>query len=96
MLDACCEMMRANGRDYCEGVPETDLPDALFEWHRDIGAVMLLTRSGQFDCFIQFCPWCGEQIGKHPHDLASGRITVRPPDLGFPGGEVRLPPKPTS
>ena len=93
MLDACCEMMRANGRGHYEGVPQTDLPKALVEWHRDTGAVMLLTPTGLFDCFIQFCPWCGTSIGKYPSDLASGRITVRPADLDVSGCEVRLPPK---
>lgn len=30
---------------------------------------MLLTSSGRYDCFIQFCPWCGTRIGKETQEL---------------------------
>jgi len=30
---------------------------------------MLLTPTGRFDCFIQFCPWCGKRTGKEAQDL---------------------------
>ena len=62
-------MMRSYGRDHYKGVPEADLPDALIEKHPKAGAAMLLTQSGRFDCFIQFCPWCGTRIGKEAQEL---------------------------
>lgn len=72
MLEACCAMMRGYGRDHYKGVPERDLPDALVERHPAVGAALLLTPTGRFDCFIQYCPWCGSRIGKERHELPEG------------------------
>ena len=72
MLNSCCDQMRSKGRDHYKGVPESDLPDALVELHPAVGAAMMLTPSGRFDCFIQYCPWCGAHIGKEPHELPKG------------------------
>lgn len=69
MLNPCCDKMRSRGRDHYKGVPESDLPDALIELHPKAGAAMLLTPSGEYDCFIQFCPCCGKRIGKKPQEL---------------------------
>jgi hypothetical protein len=69
MLNPCCDEMRCRGRDHYKGVPESDLPDALIELHPAEEAAMLLTPTGRFDCFIQFCPWCGKRIGKDAQEL---------------------------
>lgn len=70
MLNPCCDEMRCKGRDHYKGVPESEMPDALVELHPTVGAALLLTPTGRFDCFIQFCPWCGTRIGKEAQELA--------------------------
>ena len=69
MLEPCCSMMRSYGRDHYKGVPESELPDALIEVHRTAGAALLRTQTGEYDCFIHYCPWCGTRIGKEAYEL---------------------------
>lgn len=66
MREPCCAVMGFYGRDYHKGAPDSDLPDALIELHRDTGAAMLRTPAGRCDLSIQFCPWCGARIGNIP------------------------------
>jgi hypothetical protein len=98
MIDPCCLMMRLYGRDHYRGVPESDLPDAMIEIHRDVGAAMLKTTSDHFDMFIQYCPWCGAGIGKTrdqlPKDFNPGfgdsALITRPAKPGVDPGEAAL------
>jgi hypothetical protein len=82
MLEACCDMMRSYGRDHFKGVPESDLPDAIIEVHRDENRWMMAYRDQGFTMEIQHCPWCGAQLGpsrrvRLPLEPAADEVVVR-------------------
>lgn len=66
MRKPCCAVMGFYGREVHKGAPESDLPDALIDLHRDTGAAMLRTPAGRCDLSIHFCPWCGARISDMP------------------------------
>ena len=62
----CCTILEWNARRHCPGVPESDQPDAIVEYHEHWpmgGPIWLLKTDGvEFNCFITHCPWCGTKL----------------------------------